>query len=214
MSIDPWYGRAMDRKLALRIKRLIDIAGASAGLLAGLPVFLGVAAAVRVNLGSPVLFRQRRPGLHGDIFELVKFRTMRDARDEEGKLLADDERLTAFGKALRATSLDELPQLWNVLRGEMSLVGPRPLLPEYLPRYSAKHARRHEVKPGITGLTQVRGRNSLTWAEKLDYDVQYVDEWSLLLDLQILVETVLATVRRDGISAAGHVTMPEFTGTA
>lgn len=203
----------MDRKLALRIKRLIDIAGATAGLALGLPVFLGVAAAVRVNLGSPVLFRQRRPGLHGEIFSLVKFRTMRDARDASGALLADHERLTPFGRALRATSLDELPQLLNVLRGEMSLVGPRPLLPEYLPRYSARQARRHDVKPGITGLTQVRGRNSLTWADKLEYDVKYVEEWSLLLDLQILLETVLATVKRDGISADGHATMPEFTGT-
>lgn len=203
----------MDRKLALRIKRLIDIAGATAGLALGLPVFLGVAAAVRVNLGSPVLFRQRRPGLHGEIFSLVKFRTMRDARDASGALLADDERLTPFGRALRASSLDELPQLLNVLRGEMSLVGPRPLLPEYLPRYSARQARRHDMKPGITGLTQVRGRNSLTWADKLEYDVKYVEEWSLLLDLQILLETVLATVKRDGISAEGHATMPEFTGT-
>lgn len=203
----------MDRTLALRIKRLIDIAGASAGLVLGMPVFLGVAAAVRANLGSPVLFTQDRPGLGGKIFRLYKFRTMRDARDAEGKPLSDAERLTPFGKALRGTSLDELPQLLNVLKGDMSLVGPRPLLPEYLPRYSPRQAKRHDMKPGITGLAGVRGRNSLSWKDKMEYDVQYVEEWSLLLDLRILIETVTATLRRDGISAEGHVTMPEFTGT-
>lgn len=203
----------MDRTLALRIKRLIDIAGASAGLVLGMPVFLAVAAAVRANLGSPVLFTQDRPGLGGKIFRLYKFRTMRDARDAEGKPLSDAERLTPFGKALRGTSLDELPQLLNVLKGDMSLVGPRPLLPEYLPRYSPRQAKRHDMKPGITGLAGVRGRNSLSWKDKMEYDVQYVEEWSLLLDLRILIETVTATLRRDGISAEGHVTMPEFTGT-
>jgi lipopolysaccharide/colanic/teichoic acid biosynthesis glycosyltransferase len=203
----------VNRESQLRVKRAVDIVGAGVGLVAGAPLILGVAAAVRVFLGSPVLFKQVRPGLHGKPFTLLKFRTMRDAHDRSGKPLPDAERLTRFGRALRATSLDELPQLVNVLRGEMSLVGPRPLLVEYLSRYSPREARRHEMPPGITGWTQVRGRNSLSWAEKHEGDVQYIEQWSLALDARLLLETVLAVVKRDGVSAAGHVTMPEFMGT-
>ena len=176
------------------------------------PVILFTALAVRLFLGSPVLFRQVRPGLNGEPFELVKFRTMLDARTRDGSPLPDDQRLTKFGRLLRASSLDELPQLWNVLRGDMSLVGPRPLLMEYMPRYSQHQARRHEVRPGLTGWTQVNGRNALRWEEKFDLDVWYVDNRSLLLDLKIIAVTALRLVRPSGISAAGHATMPEFKG--
>ena len=170
------------------------------------------ALAIRWSMGSPVLFRQERPGLGGRAFWLLKFRTMRDAFDAEGRLLPDSERLTSVGRLLRATSVDELPQLINVLRGEMSLVGPRPLLMQYLARYSPRQARRHEVKPGITGLAQVRGRNALSWEEKFELDVTYVETWSLLTDLKILLQTAASVVRREGISQTGHVTMPEFLG--
>lgn len=173
-----------------------------------------VGVVVRIKLGAPVFFRQRRPGRNGEIFEMWKFRTMRHAVDAKGQLLPDAARLTPLGRWLRATSLDELPELWNVLKGEMSLVGPRPLLVEYLPRYSAAQARRHEVRPGITGLAQVKGRNAITWEEKFRWDVRYVEEQSLGLDLKILAWTVLKVVRRDGISAAGEVTMPAFMGSA
>lgn len=174
------------------------------------PMLLVIAAAIRLTLGSPVLFTQSRPGLHGRPFNLRKFRTMRDVRDPTGRLLSDGERLTRLGCFLRASSMDELPELWNVLVGEMSLVGPRPLLMEYLPHYTPEQMRRHEVKPGITGWAQVNGRNAASWEERLRLDVWYVDHWSLWLDLRILLRTVWTVLRREGISAAGHATMPRF----
>ena len=169
---------------------------------------------VRVKLGSPVLFAQTRPGLDGKPFKLVKFRTMTDERDASGALLPDSQRLTTFGRWLRSTSLDELPELWNVLKGEMSLVGPRPLLVEYLPLYTLHQRRRHEVLPGITGWAQVNGRNAISWEEKFDYDVWYVDNRSLGLDLRILAMTAAKTLRREGISGAGEATMSRFEGSA
>ena len=193
------------------LKRVIDVVVAATGLLLTAPLQLVVALLVRRNLGSPVLFRQQRPGKDAKVFELVKFRTMTDP-DPEAGLVTDEQRLTRFGALLRSTSLDELPTLWNVLRGDMSLVGPRPLLVQYLERYSPHHSRRHEVRPGITGLAQVSGRNTVAWEQKFDYDVAYVDQRSLALDLRILVRTVLTTLRRDGIAAAEHVTMAEFMG--
>jgi lipopolysaccharide/colanic/teichoic acid biosynthesis glycosyltransferase len=174
---------------------------------------LAVASATLAGLGPPILFRQKRVGKGAATFELLKFRTMTDVYLENGCLAPDEDRLPVFGMLLRKTSLDELPQLINVLRGEMNLVGPRPLLPEYLPRYTAAQARRHEVRPGITGWAQVNGRNSLTWEQKFDLDLWYVDHRSLWLDLKILALTVLRVVRRDGISQNGHATMPEFMGT-
>ena len=176
------------------------------------PLFVVLALLIRRSMGSPVLFRQIRPGLDGRPFEMVKYRTMRDAAGADGKPLPDGERLTSLGRFLRSTSLDELPELWNVLKGDMSLVGPRPLLMEYLPRYSAEQARRHEVRPGLTGLAQVSGRNALSWDEKFALDVWYVDNRSLLLDLRIVLLTLLKVVRKDGISAAGEATMPVFQG--
>ncbi len=196
----------------MSVKRIFDVAAsASALIVLGLPLLL-IGLVVRMKLGSPVLFRQQRPGLHGRPFTMLKFRTMTDARDAFGNLLPDAERLTLFGRWLRSTSLDELPELINVLRGDMSLVGPRPLLMEYLPLYSAEQARRHEVRPGITGWAQINGRNALRWEEKFALDVWYVDNWSLGLDLRILALTVLRVVRRDGISAQGEATMPKFQG--
>jgi len=192
------------------VKRLIDIVVALAALVLLSPVLLVVALLVRIRLGAPVFFRQARPGLHGRIFLIRKFRTMTEARDAHGRLRSDGERLTRFGRALRATSLDELPELWNVLWGDMSLVGPRPLLVEYLERYSVEQARRHEVRPGITGWAQVNGRNATTWEDRLRLDVWYVDHGSLWLDLRILVQTVWLVVRREGVSAPGVATMPEF----
>ncbi|MBM4362307.1 MAG: sugar transferase, partial [Deltaproteobacteria bacterium] len=211
----PLPGHVRCRRPTLRsrtLKRALDLAGAAAGLAATGPLLLGVAAAVRVSLGSPVLFRQERPGLHGRPFRILKFRTMKDAVGRDGAPLPDAERLTALGRFLRASSLDELPELLNVLRGEMSLVGPRPLLMEYLARYSPEQARRHDVRPGITGHAQVNGRNALGWDEKFALDTWYVDHWSNELDLRILLRTVLAVLRRDGISHAGDATMPKFTG--
>lgn len=196
-----------------RGKRLLDAALAAAAAVALAPLLVGVALAVRTRLGSPILFRQTRAGRDGRPFALVKFRTMTDARDASGALLPDERRLTALGRWLRATSLDELPELWNVLRGEMSLVGPRPLLMRYLPRYSAEQARRHEVTPGLTGWSQVEGRNAVGWPDRLRQDVWYVDHLSLRLDLRILARTVGCVLGRRGVSAAGHATMPEFTGT-
>lgn len=193
-------------------KGLSDRTAAVAGLVVLSPLLMLLAVLVRTKLGSPVLFRQQRPGQGGEPFTLVKFRTMTDARGPDGALLPDADRLPAFGRFLRSTSLDELPELWNVLKGEMSLVGPRPLLMRYLERYTPEQARRHEAKPGITGLAQVYGRNAISWEEKFAMDVQYVDRVSLGLDLRILVRTVLQVVRRDGVSADAHVTMPEFTG--
>lgn len=196
----------------LKLKRLIDVSVAGAAGVAVAPIAAATATAIRLSMGSPVLFRQARPGRGGRVFELVKFRTMLDARDREGRLLPDAERLTRVGKFIRQTSLDELPQLWNVLRGDMSLVGPRPLLVQYLSRYDDQQARRHEVMPGITGWAQIRGRNALSWPEKFALDVWYVENWSLRLDLRILVETLAHVVKREGISQDGHVTMPEFMG--
>jgi lipopolysaccharide/colanic/teichoic acid biosynthesis glycosyltransferase len=177
------------------------------------PLLLGLALLVRINLGRPVLFRQRRAGLLGRPFRLVKFRTMNARCDAKGQLLPDDQRLTAFGRWLRSSSLDELPELVNILRGEMGFVGPRPLLMEYLPLYSPEQARRHAVKPGLTGWAQVQGRNALSWEEKFRLDVWYVDHRSLGLDLRILWLTLATVIRRNGISAAGEATMAPFTGT-
>jgi sugar transferase EpsL len=189
-------------------KRALDVCLALVALAVASPVLVLVALAVRLDLGAPVLFRQRRTGLHGRCLVLLKFRTMRSA----GPPLTDAARLTPLGRLLRRLSLDELPQLWNVLRGDMSMVGPRPLLPEYLDRYTPKQARRHEVPPGITGLAQVKGRNGISWAKKFALDVWYVDHWSLSLDLWILWRTVTALLRGEGISAPGCATMPEFLG--
>lgn len=193
-------------------KRLLDVVLAGAGLVVLSPLLLATAAIVRVSLGRPILFRQVRPGLHSKPFTLVKFRTMRVVAPGAGDPVADEPRLTAVGRVLRALSLDELPELWNVLRGEMSLVGPRPLLMEYLPLYSPEQARRHEVRPGLTGLAQVSGRNLVGWPERLAFDVWYVDHVSLPLDLRIMAKTVAAVVMRQGVSAADHATMPRFTG--
>jgi lipopolysaccharide/colanic/teichoic acid biosynthesis glycosyltransferase len=191
-------------------KRAVDVAASAVGLVVTAPVQLVTAGAVLAAHGRPVLFRQDRPGRDGEIFELVKFRTM---RHPDATHVTDAERLTGLGRFLRSTSLDELPTLWNVLKGEMSLVGPRPLLVEYLPRYSPSQARRHEVRPGITGLAQVSGRNALTWDEKFALDVQYVDNRSLRLDLTILWRTVRSVLARDGISEEGQATMTPFLGT-
>ena len=177
------------------------------------PVMLVTAALVRVKLGTPVLFTQDRPGKDGKVFKLYKFRSMTDARDENGKLLPDDERLPEFGKKLRATSLDELPELFNIIRGDMSIVGPRPLLVKYLPRYNAHQARRHEVRPGFTGLAQVHGRNSISWEEKFDWDVKYVDNISFLGDWKIIFETVKTVLSHEGVSSETSGTMEEFMGT-
>ncbi|RIV76045.1 sugar transferase [Pelagerythrobacter aerophilus] len=195
------------------MKRLIDIIAALAALILLAPVIAVAALAVRRCMGSPVLFAQQRPGRMGKPFRMIKFRTMRDAVDADGVLLPDASRLTPFGCFLRSTSLDELPSLWNVLKGDMSLVGPRPLLMEYLPRYSAEQARRHEVRPGLTGWAQINGRNALSWDEKFALDVWYVDNRSMKLDMQILWLTVLKVLQRDGISADGEATMPKFQGT-
>jgi lipopolysaccharide/colanic/teichoic acid biosynthesis glycosyltransferase len=191
-------------------KRAIDLLGAAIGLVALAPILLSLALLVRRSLGSPVLFRQVRPGLHGRPFELLKFRTMTDARDAAGALCTDAERLTGLGRWLRGTSLDELPELINVLRGDMSLVGPRPLLLDYLDHYSPEQARRHDVRPGITGWAAVNGRNATSWGRRLALDVWYVDHWSLWLDLKILLMTVVKVLKREGISAEGHATMPSF----
>jgi lipopolysaccharide/colanic/teichoic acid biosynthesis glycosyltransferase len=193
---------------------LLDRSAALAGLAVLWPVLGGVAVAIRATMGAPVLFTQDRPGLGGRIFRVVKFRTMRHAAGPDGRPLPDAERLTGLGRFLRATSLDELPQLWNVLRGDLSLVGPRPLLVQYLPRYTPEQARRHDVLPGITGWAQVNGRNTISWDEKFALDVWYVDHWTFALDLRILGLTLLRVLRRDGISQDGHATMPEFLGSA
>lgn len=193
------------------IKRVIDVLVGGLALVASLPVQALLALVVRRKLGSPVLFRQQRPGKDGEIFELVKFRTMVEV-DESRGLVTDAQRLTPFGAFLRSTSLDELPTLWNVVKGEMSLVGPRPLLVRYLDRYTPEQARRHEVRPGVTGLAQVSGRNAITWDEKFAKDVEYVDRRSLRLDASIVWRTVAQVARRDGIAADGEATMPEFLG--
>lgn len=197
-----------------RLKRGIDVAFAAGALVALSPVFTGLWLLIRLRMGSPVIFRQDRGGLGNRRFHFYKFRTMTDERDPETRaLLPDHLRLTALGKWLRETSLDELPQLWNVLKGDMSIVGPRPLLAEYLPLYDLHQRRRHEVRPGITGWAQVNGRNSLNWLEKFEMDVWYVDHWSLLLDLRIMWRTLaVAVLRRSGVDHADEVTMPRFTG--
>jgi lipopolysaccharide/colanic/teichoic acid biosynthesis glycosyltransferase len=199
------------RRAYLGVKRAVDVVVAGAGLAVTAPVMAAVAVAVRRDLGSPVLFRQVRPGLDGRPFELVKFRTMRIVSSSDG-VDTDGDRLTPFGRWLRSTSLDELPTLWNVLRGDMSLVGPRPLLMEYLDRYTPEQRRRHEVRPGVTGLAQVRGRNALTWEQKFAADVEYVDTVGPLLDARILLATLRTVLRREGISAPGVATMHLFTG--
>ncbi len=196
------------------IKVAIDRTVGAVGLVGLSPLLALVAVSIRASMGTPVIFRQDRPGLHGRIFRVVKFRTMRDAVDSAGNSLPDAHRITPLGSFLRETSLDEIPQLWNVARGDLSLVGPRPLLVRYLPRYSPVQARRHEVLPGITGWAQVNGRNAVGWSDKLAMDVWYVDHWSLALDAKILAMTVWKVLRRDGVSQQGHATMPEFEGTA
>lgn len=194
------------------IKRLFDITAATTALVILSPVYAITAYKVSKNLGSPVLFRQTRPGLNGKPFEMIKFRSMTDATDSNGNLLSNSERLTPFGKMLRATSLDELPELWNVIKGDMSLVGPRPLLMEYLPLYNDEQARRHDARPGITGHAQVNGRNAISWDEKFKLDTWYVDNQSLWLDIKILFKTVKKVLIKDGINADNDTTMSKFTG--
>lgn len=194
------------------IKRPMDCFLATLSLLFLSPVILILSLLVCVFLGSPVFFEQDRPGKDGKVFKLYKFRTMTDRKDENGQLLADEKRLTTFGKILRSSSLDELPELFNIIKGEMSLIGPRPLLVRYLPLYNEKQARRHEVRPGLTGLAQSRGRNSLSWEEKFKLDVEYVDHITFLGDLKIIADTVRSVLNSEGISAEGDVTMPFFTG--
>jgi lipopolysaccharide/colanic/teichoic acid biosynthesis glycosyltransferase len=213
VTASPWARRP----LARRLKRAIDVVGAGAALAVAAPVLAVTAAAVAANLGRPVLFRQQRPGKDGQPFGLVKFRTMRPAPSGvvgAAAVASDGDRLTPLGRRLRAWSLDELPTLWNVLRGDMSLVGPRPLLMEYLDRYTPEQRRRHDVPPGITGWAQINGRNALSWDEKFAFDVWYVEHWSLGLDLAILARTVTRVLGRDGIAAAGVATMPVFAGPA
>jgi len=197
---------------AILLKQTIDTIVATAALLLLWPLILVLMIAVRLFLGTPIFFRQTRIGLNGKPFQIVKFRTMTDQRNEAGELCPDSVRLTRFGKFLRSTSLDELPELYNILRGEMSLVGPRPLLPEYLPLYNARQARRHEVRPGLTGWAQINGRNALDWKDRLEMDVWYVENRSLLLDLKIIFKTGLTVLRREGISSAESVTMAPFRG--
>lgn len=194
-------------------KRLLDLLLAVPALVILSPVMAATALIILIKEGRPVLFRQQRPGRGGKLFTLNKFRTMRNAVDRQGRPLPDEQRLSRFGRALRSTSIDELPELFNVLRGEMSIVGPRPLLAAYLERYNAQQARRHEVLPGITGWAQINGRNALTWDEKFRLDVWYVDHWSLWLDIRIIALTVLKVIRREGISQEGHATAEEFRGT-
>ena len=194
------------------LKRLLDIIIASIALILLSPLYAFVAYKVKKNLGSPVLFRQVRPGLHGKPFEMIKFRTMKDAVDEQGNPLPDSERLTPFGQMLRSTSLDEMPELWNVIKGDMSIVGPRPLLTEYLPLYNEEQAKRHNVRPGMTGHAQVNGRNAIGWDEKFKLDTWYVDNQSTLLDFKIMFQTVHKVLAKDDISAEGEATMTRFEG--
>lgn len=194
------------------LKRVLDVVIASTALLLLSPVYFFVAYKVRKNLGSPVLFRQLRPGLHGKPFEMIKFRSMKDAVDENGNPLPDSERLTPFGQMLRSSSLDEMPELWNVIKGDMSIVGPRPLLMEYLPLYNSEQAKRHNVRPGMTGHAQVNGRNAISWEEKFKLDTWYVENQSLWLDFKIMLKTVKKVIAKDDISAEGEATMTKFTG--
>ena len=196
------------------MKRVFDIVVSAVMLLLLWPILLLVAVAVRIVLGKPVFYRQQRPGLNGEIFELVKFRTMHDKREADGRLMSDAQRMSALGGFLRKTSLDELPELWNVLKGEMSLVGPRPLLVEYLPLYSPEQGRRHNIKPGLTGWAQVNGRNAISWDEKFRLDVWYVDNQSFWLDLRILLMTFVSIFRTGDVSQDGHVTMEKFRGSS
>ena len=195
------------------IKRPQDFLCALAGIVVLSPVMLVTAVLVRTKLGSPVIFKQERPGLDGKVFMLYKFRTMNDKKDAQGNLLPDEVRLTSFGKKLRSTSLDELPELFNILKGDMAVVGPRPLLVRYLPRYNAHQARRHEVRPGFTGYAQVNGRNSITWEDKFDKDVYYVDHVTFLGDWKIVFQTIKTVVKKEGISSDTSATMEEFMGT-
>lgn len=192
------------------LKRLLDIVIASTALVLLSPLYFYVAHKVKKNLGSPFLFRQVRPGLHGKPFEMIKFRSMKDALDEQGNPLPDSERLTSFGKMLRATSLDEMPELWNVIKGDMSIVGPRPLLMEYLPLYNEEQAKRHNVRPGMTGHAQVNGRNAISWEEKFKLDTWYVENRSLWLDFKIMLQTVKKVIAKDDISEAGEATMTKI----
>lgn len=201
------------RGVALLLKAVGDRVSAATLLVLAAPAMVGIAIAVRAGVGSPIIFSQERPGRGGLPFHIYKFRTMREAYGPDGKPLPDEERITPTGRLLRAWSIDELPQLWNVVRGELSLVGPRPLRMHYLPRYTREQSRRHEVLPGITGWAQVNGRNAISWEEKFTLDVWYVNNWSLLLDLKILATTLLMVMRRSGVSKEGHATMPEFMGT-
>ena len=194
------------------IKRPQDFFCASAATMVLSPVLAGTAFMVKKKLGSPVLFRQDRPGKNGEVFKLYKFRTMTDERDENGEMLSDEQRLTRFGRLLRSTSLDELPELFNIIKGDMSVVGPRPLLVRYLPRYNEHQARRHEVRPGLTGLAQIKGRNSISWQERFNYDVDYVDEITFLNDLSIIFRTVETIISRKGVSSETSVTMEDFEG--
>lgn len=195
------------------LKRILDITIASTALILLSPLYFYVAYKVKKNLGSPVLFRQVRPGLHGKPFEMIKFRTMKDAIDERGNPLPDSERLTPFGKMLRSSSLDEMPELWNVIKGDMSIVGPRPLLMEYLPLYNKEQAKRHDVRPGMTGHAQVNGRNAISWEQKFKLDTWYVENRSLWLDFKIMLQTVKKVIAKDDINEAGEATMTKFTGT-
>lgn len=195
------------------MKRFCDIVGSAAALFFLSPILIGVGFLVRLNLGSPVVFHQLRPGLNGKTFNMFKFRSMANSTDKYGRLMPDSERISPFGGFLRATSFDELLEFWNVLKGEMSLVGPRPLLIEYLPLYSPEQSRRHNVRPGITGWAQVNGRNAISWEEKFEYDVWYVENQSCFLDMKIIWMTIIKVVAREGISADGKTTMPKFTGT-
>ena len=205
----------LDREVVMnqqKIKRIIEFLLALIGLILASPILLFVAILVKTKLGSPILFRQQRVGLNGEIFKMIKFRTMKDATDSEGNPLPDEERLTKFGQLLRKTSLDELPELWNVLKGEMSLVGPRPLLVEYLPLYSKEQMKRHDVRPGITGYAQVNGRNNISWTKKFELDVYYVENFSLWLDVKILFQTVAKVLGQADINQEGNVTMEKFNG--
>lgn len=194
------------------VKRCLDFVLSLIALIILSPVLLIVALLVRCKLGSPIIFKQQRPGLHEKVFCMYKFRTMTDAKDEQGNLLPDEVRLTRFGKTLRSTSLDELPELFNILKGDMAIVGPRPLLVQYLPRYNERQHHRHDVRPGFTGLAQVNGRNSISWQEKFEWDVRYVENLSFLMDLQIIAKTVKVVLKRDGISSETSATMEEFRG--
>lgn len=194
------------------VKRCLDFILSLVAIIVLSPVLLVVAILVRCKLGSPIIFKQQRPGLYEKIFCMYKFRTMTDAKDADGNLLPDEVRLTKFGKALRSTSLDELPELFNILKGDMAIVGPRPLLVQYLPRYNERQHHRHDVRPGFTGLAQVNGRNSISWQEKFEWDVKYVEQVSFLMDVKIIVKTVGVVMKRDGISSDTSVTMEEFRG--